>query len=104
MSDYGYLLIQAIFQALQLYSWGFALIEFFRNSRDKVVSTQVVASGQVLYCWTDGLPSASTSTSTSAPRGGEGLTCPTGEMQKHVNSLKGDPAASNEFDQATVCR
>ena len=29
--DYGYLMIQAIFQALQLYSWGFALIKFFRN-------------------------------------------------------------------------
>ena len=31
MSDHGYLLIQAIFQALQLYSWGFALIKLFRN-------------------------------------------------------------------------
>ena len=31
MSDHGYLLIQAIFQALQLYSWGFALIKLFRK-------------------------------------------------------------------------
>ena len=31
MSDHGYLLIQAIFQALQLYSWGFALIKLFQN-------------------------------------------------------------------------
>ena len=28
MSDRGYLLIQASFQALQLNSWGFALIKF----------------------------------------------------------------------------
>ena len=32
MSDHGYLLIQAVFQALQLYSWGFALIKLFRKS------------------------------------------------------------------------
>ena len=32
MSDHGYLLIQAIFQALQLYSWGFALIKLLRNT------------------------------------------------------------------------
>ena len=31
MSDHGYLLIQAIFQTLQLYSWGFALIELFQT-------------------------------------------------------------------------
>ena len=31
MSDHGYLLIQAIFQALQLYSWGFAVIKLFRS-------------------------------------------------------------------------
>ena len=28
LSDHGYLLIQAFFQALQSYSWGFALIQF----------------------------------------------------------------------------
>ena len=27
LSDHGYLLIQAFFQALQSYSWGFALIQ-----------------------------------------------------------------------------
>ena len=32
MSDHGYLLIKAIFQAVQLYSWGFALIKLFRYS------------------------------------------------------------------------
>ena len=28
----GYLLIQAFFQALQSYSWGFAMIQYFRNT------------------------------------------------------------------------
>ena len=31
MSDHGYPLIQTYFQALQVYSWGFAVIKFVRN-------------------------------------------------------------------------
>ena len=44
LSDYGYLLIQAFFQALQSYSWGFALIQ----SLSELLSGLVMASANLL--------------------------------------------------------
>ena len=49
MSDHGYLLIQAIFQALQLYSWGFALIKLFRSrQRDGTITDTYRTHKQVI--------------------------------------------------------
>ena len=47
MSDHGYLLIQAFFQALQLYSWGFAVI--------KILSKMSMSCLPMLLCLIDGL-------------------------------------------------
>ena len=49
MSDQGSLLIQANFQALQLYSWGFAMIKLFR-SKQASKQSEAAALKSALRC------------------------------------------------------
>ena len=46
----GYLLTQAIFQALQLYSWGFATIKIYRNTGFELFGTSLATLMQIQSC------------------------------------------------------